>query len=211
MKYLFTGLLLFLWAFAYSQPAKDSLLAQDHVAVEQQVKLMSYLERVTMRYYTEMTKDQQAKSDENFYRYYLDTIVKNSPVSFTTIPQFLGYTGNEAPMKWKQFVDRVAVKNLDALIAITKKYGYLSGKRLKDYNMPYHFSSLTFVLREDGRDKELKKLFKQEVKAGNMSDEEYQFFIFILKRKNEITPTDVKWLDKHAKAKMHFEGKHGSR
>lgn len=156
---------------------------------------MKYLDSIAILQYS-ITIEQAAQSDKSFYRYYMDSVVAKNPASFTTVPVFLGYTGYSAPMSWEQFRNRVSAKNLDEIINFTKKYGYLSPKRMKSLMLPDHFSTITFIISEDSRDKELKRLFKKEYKAGNIPESEYEFFKFIVERKKVLTNYDVKQLDK---------------
>lgn len=47
------------------------------------------------------------------------------------------------------------------------------------------------VSRSVKYDKQLKKLFKQEYNAGNVSEKEYELFQLIIKRKATMTKADL--------------------
>ena len=196
MKNTLLSLLLLTFCSAFGQPAKDVLLAQDHYEITENIKLMAYLDSISMSYYTTYKTPGRTGDDKSFYRFYTDSIVKNNPTK-NSIPDFLGYKGFEAPMTWDQFGTRVGVKNLEMLMSIIEKYGYPGFDRVKPYyGISKRRSPGTFITRNKKFDKQLKPMLKRERKLGNISEKEYEFLKFILERKKEMTAKDIERLNK---------------
>ena len=196
MKHIYLIALLLVTAFGFSQPEKDKLLVQDGKEVTSQLQLMNYLDSIAISY-TVMDRAKQAALAPGFYRYYTDSIVKFSPVA--NVSGYLGYEGYSAPMTWQQFRDRAAAKNLDALVSLTQKYGYISTRRLKGLGLPVKFAAINFVARGDSHDKVLKKLFREEYKIGAIEQTEYNLFLFMIERKKSLDAREIKQLEKKGK------------
>lgn len=196
-------ILLFLSVFSgYSQVEKDSLFAKEYAVVHQKLKLMHYLERAVMQYYT-MDKYEQTASEKTFQYYLKKNLIEGNPVPTINILRYLEvYLQKDIPANWESFITRVNNTNVKSLIEITKKYGYPSRERIIRYVGLYDLpgSSISFAIRKNIYFEELKKVLKSEIKQGNISESEYKFFIDINNR--EVLST--KEVMKVSKGKAHF-------
>jgi hypothetical protein len=193
-KLLHLTLLLSITCFA--QPEKDSLLARDHDKVIRQLKMMRYLDSIALKE-TINSGNGTREIHTSFYRFYLDTIAGKSPFGFRETADYLGYKSTTGPGTFKDFRSRVYSRNIDNVLELTLKYGYISRERLKRPLGEKFTSLMTYVSKDDANDKKLKKLFAQEYNLANMPEAEYEFFKYIVQRKGELTNTDIKKLEKH--------------
>lgn len=191
-------LLVFILSFSVTvvaQPEKDSLLAQDHDKVLVQLRMMRYLDSIVTDQ-TILARSSGKPIHQNFYKFYLDTIAKQSPFGLRSVSDYLGYEGSKGPVTAKEFNDRVARKNVYAVIALTQKYGYITSKRLRmKGKITKHTSLTTYLWRDNAYLSQFAKLFEEEYRLGNLTEPEYTFFR--IRMKGAITEEDEKVLKKH--------------
>lgn len=201
MKHFYLLVLFVATSLCYSQSQKDALLAQDSKKIESQLRLMEYLNKAARQYFT-MTDAQRADANATFNKFYTDSIAANNPSTDVTVSEYLEYKEHETPLEWREFATRVFFKNMETLLVLTQKYGYLSPARLKPHIPNLNFSTVTHLAQESAYDKPFRALVKSEYKVGNIPEKEYQLLLFMLKRKKEITPKDAEQLEKNAGVKI---------
>jgi len=202
MKILYLLTFLFFIMTGFSQPAKDSLLAKDHQQVNDVLGLVCYLDRCAS---TLESKSKEELATIYFLKYYKDIILKNNKVENIDINQYLGYLNSTEPANTREFCNNVYSKNIETIIKITNKYGYPSRARMISGGYTkQNYASMYYITRSNDYDKQLKLIFKDEHKVGNIPDQEYYHFKFIIKRKRIMTDNDIEWLEKKAGIKIRY-------
>jgi len=192
MKQLYLLIILLLSLIAYSQPAKDSLLRLDRVSVSKQFILMYHLDKCAKSYYLK-DKKERALSELRFTQFYNDSIIGTNPVPEVSISKYLGFKNEtDIPVNWKDFISRAYDNTILTLLSLTEKYGYPSKARMNtEAGDRFSYATMFLATYAPKYDKQLKKLFKQEYKAGNISEKEYELFRLVIKRKTTMTKADL--------------------
>ncbi|WP_026993003.1 polysaccharide deacetylase family protein [Flavobacterium subsaxonicum] len=190
MKHFYLMAVLLLTTLSHGQSAKEALLAENSVTVAAQLKLMNYLDYCTMKY-VRLNAQQRAQADVGFASYYRD-VVALSPYPDMDIPAYLGYAKDYTPTTWLEFVVPVYKKNLENLIALIEKYGYLTTERITKYDNQAGIFAPYYISRNKDYDDVLKKLIKREYKEGNIPQNEYKDVMLVLKRGTIINLSDFK-------------------
>lgn len=193
MKKLLVVIYMLLSVSVFSQPEKDALLAKDFDSVIEKLKLMHYLDKVVLEHLTMTNKESAANGDKIFPYYFSRQIVRNNPALSIDVKEYLTSDSKEyVPTDWKGFLNAVYDKNIQSLVELTAKYGYLSTERIKKKSTDYKMgSNVIFAVRTNKYDKQFKKMLKQEYKLGNISLKEYEQFKFFFQRKSDLTKHNV--------------------
>lgn len=194
MKKLLVIIYMLLSVSVFSQPEKDALLAKDFDSVIEKLQLMHYLDKVVLEHLAMTNKESVTTEDKTFPYYFSRQIVRNNPVSSIDVKEYLTSDSKEyVPRDWKGFLNTVYDKNMQSLVELTAKYGYLSADRLKKYRADDKImgGNVIFAVRTNKYDKQFKKMLKQEYKLGNISLKEYEQFKFFFQRKSDLTKHNV--------------------
>lgn len=179
MKNYLTLIILIITSSSYcvAQSNKDVLLDRDHEQVIERLKFMNYLNEAAMKLKWDIKKAEDTLQIP-FYKYYLDTIVKQNPIVNSNISSYLDYNINEIPPSVGDFTVRVYNRNALNLYRIIERYGFPSSKRLERYdsfNLPT-IRMAAFILMASEEWKEiLKPLIKRQYEVGNLTKHEYWF------------------------------------
>lgn len=209
MKTIIFALFLLLSVPAFSQPEKDSLLAKDFNLVQEKLKLMHYLDKVTTEHLTMVNNEGFTNDDKTFPYYFSRQIVRNNPALSIDVKEYLTLDSKEyVPTDWKNFLSTVYAKNMQSLVELTAKYGYLSADRIKKYSGDDKIAgNVIFAVRSNKYDKQFKKMLKQEYKLGNISLKEYEQFKFFFQRKSSLTKSEINELENKTGNKVIFKDK----
>lgn len=150
---------------------------------------MHYLDKVVLEHLTMTNKESSTNDDKTFPYYFSRQIVRNNPALSIDVKEYLTSDSKEyVPTDWKGFLNAVYDKNMQSLVELTTKYGYLSADRIKKKSTDYKMgSNVIFAVRTNKYDKQFKKILKQEYKLGNISLKEYEQFKFFFQRKSDLT------------------------
>lgn len=182
MKKILLTTFLFFDILVLAQPAKDSLLEQDHVQVVEMLKLMHYLDGAVMDY---LRLDVAAANelDKDFPAYFRLNILAGGPVPAGQILSYLGYNQNALPRRGYELSERVAGANATALLSIIDNYGFPSFARLRKYlGKERNYGAGIFIDRSPANyKKEFKARLKKEYKLKNISANEYELYMAFAK------------------------------
>ncbi|MNK22238.1 hypothetical protein D3C87_405120 [compost metagenome] len=199
MRRILSIILLLFTALAFSQSDKDSLLQKDFNEVYDKLKLMHYLERAAMEYYS-ITDEGRIISEKTFPYYLKKNVISTNPVPSIDILKYLGiYLNKDIPCNWNDFVMAVNNANAKSLLEITEKYGYPSNPRIaKLSGLESTSTCIVFTIRKNKYAQDIEKMIKKEYKKGVISESEYNIFK-ALNGREALSTKEVQELTKNLK------------
>lgn len=112
------------------------------------------------------------------------------------IPTYLGYAEGYEPEQWLDFVVPVYKKNIESVLALSEKYGYITSLRINKYDEHANIYAPFYMGRISDYDKQLIKMAKREVRRDNMPQSEYDMLTHLIKnREKRIVSVGIQYND----------------
>ncbi|MCP9201286.1 hypothetical protein MKO06_15355 [Gramella sp. GC03-9] len=180
-KILLTSLLFSLSLNSYSQSEKDNLLEQDIDEIIEELKFMYHYDQATREYLYYQTFDKSiTDSIENLSNEVRENRLKFTPVKSDSLKKKI----------WKNYITPMDKIHTERVIEITKKYGFPSAKRLKEYSEEnIDFNPLILLIHSPFEySEDLKKIVKIEREKGRLEKCDYGYLLWHLNGRSDFQP-----------------------